>query len=429
MKRNFPYFFKLSTINILLAVIYIGLFVYLLLQPPIYSPDTSSYVYTYIYRSPGYSVFLWALQVVFGEFFDILAVAIQLVFGFVAINILASKIRAVLKMNLLSYLLLLGILTFPYFAPLWIGNNVCSEGLAYPLFLFLVVYIFDFLFIEKNSKILYLSIVLVFLTLTRGQFIILIPIVIFLYILKERKNILRRPKIFHLLVLLILPFIIQTLDRTYHKIVHDIYVSTPFTFVNAITLPFFVSKEKDIEKIKDADQRALFFITYHDIDSLGLLSSKIEGNSKAEYETFYKYFPTICNAIYHKKGMAYFADRSRLPNMKAVWPEEAAKGMMPALIKNNFEKYIILLFEGIFKGFYGIVPFLIAFLLFLYSLTKTIRKWSVENGVILTGTVFIVSNAFLVAFAAIPILRYMIYNYFFVLLIVIILFRKLKRKT
>ena len=366
-----------------------------------------------------------SFDVLFGSFFETAIVAFQLLFGFVAIATLLKTCKQLLKLKAWEYFLVFILLIFPYFPPLLVGNNLTSEGLSYPLYLFLIAFSIDFLFKNQQKKILHLSITFILLCLTRGQFIIVAPILGVLYILKERKNILKRPNLFFGILLFILPIITQTLDKTYHKAVHGFFVTTPFSYVNALTLPLFVSDEKDASLMKTEDEKIIFQRTYKAIDSLGLLSSKVEGDATEKYLLFHNNFPWICNRSFHVPTMNYFESEADKLGENVIMTEKTAKNMLSVLVKNNFKKYLSIYFEGIFHGFKGIPFFILAVLFLLYSFFITIKKWSVTNGLMLLAVTLIVSNAMIVAFASHSIMRYLFYNYFFAILIGIILFRKI----
>ncbi len=419
---------KLSSVDILLLVIYLTLFGFLIFQPAIYSPDTNTYFRLHFYRFPVYGIFLRVFDLFFGNFYNIAVVGFQLLFGFISIHLLANNCKQVLKLRYWEYFAVLAVLIFPYFPPLYIGNNICSEGLSYPLYLLLLSFSFDFFFKEQPKKIIHLSVAFILLCLTRGQFIIVAPILAVLYLLKERKNSIKKPTIFFLLILLLLPLATQTLDKTYHKIVHGFFVSTPFSYINALTLPLFVSEKEDAVKLKTEDEKIVFLKTYKTLDSLGLLSSKISGGAAAEYRIFHDNFPVICNRTFHVPAMHYFESKTDKVGENVVLTEKAAKDMLPVLVKNNFSNYISIFFEGVFHGFKGVLIFVFVMLLFLYSAILVLKKWSLYNGMLLLATTLIVSNAFIVAFASHSIMRYLFYNYFFAILIGIILFRKITSK-
>lgn len=429
MSRNSLKNLRLSSLDILLFVIYLALFIFFILQPPVYSPDTNSYFRLSFYRFPGYGIFLRVFDLIFGNFFDFAVVGFQLIFGFISIIIIAKSCFEFLKLNLLEFFALLSILTFPYFAPLLVGNNICAEGLSYPLYLLLISFSFDFFFRERQKRMIHISVVFILLCLTRGQFIIVAPILAVLFILKEKKNIIKRPTLFFFIIFLLLPVFTQTLDKSYHKIVHGYFVTTPFSYVNAITLPLFVSKKEDVEQLKTKDERTLFLNTYNTIESLGLLSSEVSGDAKTEYMVFHNNFPIICNQTFHAAGKKYLENKTENLGENVVMIEKAAMDMLPVLVKNNFKEYISIYFEGIFYGFNGILISVFALLLFLYSSIITLKKWSLYNGLLLFATTLIVSNAMIVAFASHSIMRYLFYNYFFAVLIGIILLRKITSKS
>ncbi|QQX75524.1 MULTISPECIES: glycosyltransferase family 39 protein [Aequorivita] len=419
---------KFSAFDGLLLLIYLAVFIYFVLQPAIYSPDTNTYFRVHFYRFPGYGLFLRSFDLFFGSFFETAVVAFQLLLGFLAIAKLQKTCKQLLKLKNWEYFVLFILLIFPYFPPLLVGNNLTSEGLSYPFYLFLIAYSLDFLFNNQPNKLVHLSIAFILLCLTRGQFIIVAPILGVLYILKERKNILNRPNLFFGILLFILPIITQTLDKTYHKAVHGFFVTTPFSYVNALTLPLYVSDEEDASLMKTENEKIVFSRTYQKIDSLGLLSSKVEGDATEKYMLFHNNFPWICNRSFHVPTMNYFESKTNKLSENVILAEKAAKNMLPVLVKDNFEKYISIYFEGIFHGFKGILPAVLTLLLFLYSTIITFRKWSVNNGLLLFGSTLIVSNAMIVAFASHSIMRYLFYNYFFAILIGIILFRKITSK-
>lgn len=420
---------KISTFDVLLLVIYLVIFSYFIFQPAIYSPDTNTYFRLHFYRFPGYGIFLRIFDFAFGSFFDIAVVGFQLLFGFFSISVLAKTCKHLLKLDIFEYLALLILLTFPYFPPLFVGNNLTSEGLSYPLYLLLISFAIDLFFNNQSKKLIYVSAAFTLLCLTRGQFIIVAPILAFLYILKEQKSLIQKPKIFFILILLIVPLLPQTIDRVYHKAVHGFFVTTPFSYVNALTLPLFVSEKKDETLMKNEDEKIIFQRTYKSLDSLGLLSSKVSGGEIEAYKLFHNNFPWICNRSFHVPTMDYFERKSNNLGENVILTEKAAKQMLPVLVKNNFKKYISIYFEGIFHGFKGIVIFSMMILLLAYALLSSFKKWNLYNGLLLLGTLLIVSNAFIVAFASHSIMRYLFYNYFFVILITIILFRKITSKA
>ncbi len=414
---------KFSKWDVLLFVIYFAVFGYFVFQSSIYSPDTGSYWHLDIVRYPVYVLFLRGFEFVFGENYGTWAVAFQLIFTLFSVHIFTKTFSRLLKFHFVLELILVAILLFPIFPPLLIANNLCSEGLSYPLYLLLVSFAIDFLFRNKTGSIYLFSATFILLALTRGQFAIVAPIVIFLFILKQKKEVFQRTNLKYLLLLIVLPLISNTLDSTYRKLVHNHFITAPFTFVNAITLPLYISEKKDSILFENKDQKTLFLKTYHRIDSLGLLSSKVEGDYKAKYQVFHDNFPYICNQSFHDIGKAYFKDKND-PFQSSIDTEMAAKEMFPLLLKAHFKDWISIYYTSVMHGFFSVFIFIFFLLTCIYSGWKCLKKFTIENGVIFFSTLLILSNALIVAFAVHTIMRYVFYNFALAFIILILLSRK-----
>ncbi|OAB81808.1 hypothetical protein [Cochleicola gelatinilyticus] len=410
------------------VALFFVLTIYFILQPPIYSPDTYSYFNAIIFRYPGYVIFLRGLEVVFKGYFDVVAVACQLVLGWIAVFTLYRNCSSIFSLILWQRLFLVALLIVPYFPPLSIGNNLASEGISYPLYLLLMSFSFDMLFIGKYKRILHFSIVFLTLTLTRGQFIVVSLILAFALILKERNQGFKKKHVVYLFILLALPVISKIADSTYRKAVHGFFVATPFSYSNALTLPLYVSKASDSSKIENKDYRNLFVASYKTLDSLGLTSRHVDGSASEKYKPFHENVPIIFNQNYHKKGGAYFLKKDSIPDGNILSVEAASKTLLPILIKNNPTEYRNLYFAGMIHGFKSVVILIFVVLLVFYSLWETFRNFTRSNGLLLFSSLLLLSNSMLVAFASHSIARYLFYNYFFALLIGIVLFRKITKK-
>src|SRR5690554_6999401 len=100
------------------ASIYILTFMILIFHEAIYTPDTYSYLHASIYRSPGYVLFVKLFQFIFQGYFNFFTVAFQLLLGLFAVHLVRTKVSKVLKLHILSELIFLGLLIFPFFGPL-----------------------------------------------------------------------------------------------------------------------------------------------------------------------------------------------------------------------------------------------------------------------------------------------------------------------
>ena len=414
--------------NFILIALFSALFVCFVLQQPLYSPDTFSYLRADISRFPGYVLFLRGLQFIFSTGFDVVAVGIQLIFGFVAITIIFKKCSKVFNLGPWPQILLLGLLILPYFYPLSIANNLTSEGVSYPLYLLLMAFTFDFIFNDEKKKILHIAIVFLALALTRGQFIIVTPIIAFVFALKLKRQVFTKINIGLIAVLLLLPILSGVLDSTYRKVVHGYFIKTPYSYVNAITLPLYVSEKDNIALMPSEDTKKIFELSYTRIDSLNLLSSKVNGSYKAKYKRFHYFFPKICNQNIHDQGKAYYYAKDPAPHMNSVLTEAACKTMFPILLKANFKEWLAIYYTSIVHGFKSVFILFFILTLAIISLWKAIKKFSLKNGFILFGCLLIISNAMVVAVASHSIIRYLFYNYFIGLLIIVILLKKIISK-
>ncbi len=411
--------------NWVLFLVFLGSFLFFIIQPPLYSPDTYSYLRADISRFPGYIIYLRSLQYVFGSNLGIAAVAGHLLFGFIAIYILFKNCSSFFKLSVFFRAILIGVLLFPYFYPIEIAVNLTSEGIAYPLYLLFISFTIDFIYRNQDGKIFHLCIAFIVLVLTRGQFIVAAPIVALLYLLKMKRDVLKRKYLLYLIIFLVLPVITGTLDRTYRKVFYGFFETTPYSYVNAITLPLFVSEKENAGYIKNKDHRNIFLLSHHRIDSMGLLNSKIKGSYKAKYKVFHNNFPKICNQNIHDYGKAYYRDIGVIPPMDSFKIEEACKKMFPVLISKNFKEWSAIYLTGIIHGFKSVFILFFVIVLAVVSFWRTIKRFRPKSSFIFFATLLILSNAMVVGIASHSIMRYLFYNYFLGLLIIIILLKKI----
>ena len=83
--------------DIVIYGMYFFSFIFLIFQDAIYTPDTASYLNAAIYRYPVYPIFTKFLKFVFQNYFDLVTVGIQLLFGLVAVHFTAKKLTEVLQ--------------------------------------------------------------------------------------------------------------------------------------------------------------------------------------------------------------------------------------------------------------------------------------------------------------------------------------------
>ena len=429
-QQNLAMLTRLKQINnnsnpyIFIYFIYGITFLILLLKGPIFSPDSYSYLHMEISRSPGYAICSRLFKYVFGEHFGYFLVAFHLVLGFGAIQYTLKGLNKVFKLNFWLNILLFCTLLSPYFQSIYTANNIGSEGIAFPFYLIFITSSILLIFKNDTRKIIWLAIAFILLTLTRGQFIIDTIIIAFIYGLKHLKSLKIKPVIITICILLILPIITNTLDKTYRKLIFNHYVSSPYSYVAAVTLPLFVSKKEDL-KLLTGHTKNIFEFSYNRIDSLNLLSSKVDGDHYYKYMRFHRNFPPICNQNIHNRGVKYFYKNGNTIHESYIKTEQVCKNLMIPLIKANFKEYIMLYFTSIIYGFKSLPLAILIVLLASFSFIKCIKSFNLIWGYTLLTTLLVLSNAMIVAVACHSISRYLFYNNFLLVILVILLYKKI----
>jgi O-antigen ligase len=403
-------------------------FIYVITHPPIFSPDSYSYYGVSIVRYPVYILFLRGLSFVFGENYDYVVIVTQVLFNFLAIAVVLDIVSKLFLLKRVSKWFLLLVLLFPLLPPLAIANNLVSEGLSYPFYLFLISFSLEFLYNNSCKNLYYLAITYLLLTLTRGQFIIIPIIIAFIFFFKHRKQFFRKKTLFSIALLLILPFVSTTLDSLFKKAVYGYYISTPYSYVNAVTLPLYVSELKDTLDIKNVDDKKIFIQSYKHIDSLGLLSTKVISTNRDKYLLFHDNFPYICNQNIHEYGKKHFFKENEKPYQSFILSEESCKRLFPVLLKNHFKEWLVLYYQGIVNGLYS--AYILALLLFVLILSglKTLLNYDNLNAFVFFTSLLLLSNSMIVAFACHSIIRYVFYNFFLGFIVIILYLRRLNFK-
>jgi O-antigen ligase len=418
--------------NKLLLIVYLVVFLYLIFQPAIYSPDTRSYLEAMPYRHLGYVIFIKCFDLFFsGKVFNVLVIAFQAIFGLLATFVFYTKISKLITFNLITKIGLFAFLLFPFLPPLEVANNICSEGLSYPLYLLFVAFGIDFFFTNTKS-FKYFIVVFLLLALTRGQFIITIVPIAFMYILKHKKTLFKKPHLNRFIVLLLLPVVVLLADKSYHKLKDGIFMSTPFSFVNISTAAFYVSEKSDSNQLTGNDKK-VFDICYNKLDKQKLLlTNQKEGSYKDYYSFFHNHIPNICNRTVHYYGRAFFledelSNSTHLEIAQAhLSIENTLRNISFSLINQNFNKWLNLFFANLIHAFNGIVILIIIVTVFSSSLIKLFTSNNNNYYLLFMLSALILSNTLLVCLASHSIIRYLFYNYALYFLIFIILFKQIK---
>ncbi|MCX7548187.1 hypothetical protein OS188_09495 [Xanthomarina sp. F1114] len=401
----------------------------LIFHEAIHTPDTFSYLHANIYRSPGYVIFVKLFQVVFKDYFDFFTVGFQLLFGLFATHLVLTKVSKALNLHIISEFIFLAILIFPFFAPLYIANNICSEGLSYPLYLLFIAFTADFFTDYNQNSFRLLSATFILLALTRGQFIVLPIIIAVIYIIKIKKLALRRYHLKNIGLLFLIPVLIILMDKSYHKLKDGLFVSTPFTNICLSGAAFYVSDASDIESIENKDDKIIFKDCYGFLEENNwLLSSKKRDSYTEYYKHFHNNLGNICNYTVHDRGTEYYLNQGFDIREARVGIENSSGDIVKVLIKNNFSKWIKLYYSNLVHGFKSELLMFFILLVFIFSGIKFLFSRNNYMLYLFLFSSLILSNALIVALAGHSIMRYLFYNYSLFFLILIILLKLLKHE-
>lgn len=423
---------KPATETSLLMVVYGLVFVYLIFQEAIFTFDSYGYLLAMPQRNPGYVVFIKFFEFIFPNNFARVLVGVQLLLGLFGVHVCLKRLSKFLNLNYFLQGLVLICLLFPFFPPLLIANNICSEGLTYPLYLLFIVKGVEFLYHEKSYTLITLLVLYILLALTRGQFLVTSLIFAFVYFFKYRSNILNKKFIWRFILLLLFPLIVIFADKTYHKLKDGLFISTPYTFVNVSTAPFYVSHIEDANLIESTEYRKLFIECHEKLSEKKLLMSSNKWNGFDDaYQFYHDHLPQICNQTFYAISRKHYfdaymtthTDEKAAAVYSLVQSELFSKSMFFTLIKPNFKDWASLYYSNIVHGFKSVVLLIFVIVIFLFSGFKVIFKSSKNYNILFICAALTLSNAMIISLASHSIMRYLFYNYLLILLMVIILLK------
>ncbi|WP_299111789.1 hypothetical protein [uncultured Winogradskyella sp.] len=386
------------------------------------------------YRQMGYVFFLKVFTIMFGSFYDVAVVGFHTAFSLFGVHYFFTKVSRVFQLNRLLQLPLLVILLFPFFPPLSIANNLCSEGLGFGLYLMFIAIGMDILFNNKHQNFKYYLVVYLALVSVRSQFIFSTLIFAGTYFMMYRKELLQKKHSLNILAFVSIMFVASITERTYHKVKDGFFKPTPLGYTSAATAPIYLSNKSDYKLIKNEDYRKVFKISYDSLIKKDLLT-KPEYTTKETYKFFHDNLPKICNQTVREVGKAYYSNKptpkdwsENQANSYIFFETEAAcKEYTKVLILNNLNEWLKLYYANITYGFKSQLLLWFVALIFFYSLIKTFLNSKKEYAIIFLLSSLILSNAMFIAFAVHSIQRYLFYNYALIFLLFLSTYNILRR--
>ena len=329
-----------------LLVIFLSFFGFiLLLSGPILFQDTSSYIEMSPMRPAGYPLFLSVFKFLGGNYLWSV-IFVQIAFNLYAGYHFLKFVKTTFKINFLGIILFSAALLFIISR---IATGIVTESIAFPVFLLTSVWLFKGI-LKRDYKFLLVSMLLnVGLVLIRGQFLFLYP-VFFLalaYIFwfnKQFRTFLKYT------VILILFFISgQILDKTYHFIKHDKFVSTPFAGSELAANAFYVAKEGDYKLFNDLKTQEVVKSIDDSIDVKGFNLRAFRKKADFSKRGMLFHFAQVSNesrwTIIRPQLQGHFEHLEGIQLCKAA--DDLAMRIGLKLIKKNWKDFLMIYTYGI----------------------------------------------------------------------------------
>ena len=415
-------FKQLTFLQFLYVIVTFGLFVFCLSNAPLISPDSQGYIEMDIIRSAGYSVFLNIHKLIFKNYYLNAVVISQLFFCLFSIFFLLKSLSQTLQYKKEYLFLIFLILCVPIIYEHKIANSILSEGLAYPLYL-LAIGTFLQASILNKFKFFYFAAFITFLLIqVRGQFLFLIPLFLICFLLFEIKKLKAKKYIVLITLLTCIPFLSVFVDVLYHKIKHNQATTTPWTGVQIAAIPFFVSNKNDSLIFDEPNQKAYFNLIYSKLEQKKLLLKFIPKENYSTVDFYSERYVAIANGTINEEGEKFFKPSFSI-NEKTILNNKMASSMTLPLIKKNFFKFCKLYFQNVIKGIGTSKYFILIIILLILSVLKWYESNDKNAKFIIIGSLALLGNVFIVAFAEPTIIRYVFYNDWILIAIVLLLFQ------
>ncbi|WP_298507549.1 hypothetical protein [uncultured Kordia sp.] len=414
--------------NIAIGILFLMTLVVVLRNQTEMFPDSIGYLNMHIIRTPGYPLFLQLIQNVFGDYYDSGIAIFQIVFGCFSVYYFIHKLRSNQVLNDFFSVCFAFVLLLPFLVGLKIANNILTESISYSLYLIIVAKFISF-FISKQIKELYYSLpILACLLITRYQFIYLIPIGLGLifWISYQQKSF--KKHAISIVLFITLPLITSLIDRTYHKVVHGHFVSTPWTGMNMITAPFFVSDAEDEALFEDRIEKEFFQRTHYSLIENNMNINDVDLTVFPTPTQFYiGRFADITMGPIFKNGKKVLEDSpSQIERFIAL--DKMTSNMVKPLIWDNFSKWKRLYIQNAIHGFGGIKNVILYIFIALCSLFFLWKQDQNTYKVLGLSSLLLIANVLIVAIGMHAVIRFTFYNDWVIFLTIFVLLNSLNKK-
>ncbi|MBR9914076.1 MAG: hypothetical protein GYB32_04505 [Algicola sp.] len=402
--------------------IYIAVAICCISRSAMYLPDSEGYLNMSIIRSAAYPLFLNTVKLVFGSWFETAIVILQTLLGLLAVDYFIKKIKAVIHLHNLWYLLLTILLLTPYVYNHLVANYILSEALAYPLYLVIVAQLMC-ITLTKNPKDFKFALPLMFiLMLTRSQFLYLVPVamLVWFYISYRPKS--YKLNTWLLIALICLPFLTSLADKSYHSLKHDYFVSTPWTGIVVISAPLYVADEEDATVFTSESEQEYFNKVYEALQRKHLNIYHLDPAYQSETSLPYiNSYTSIANETVLPVAQSHVGNQLSY-NETLIEVDQLTRQMAMPLLLDNFKPWCQLYLKNVIHAFGNARYFLLMIMLLLAAMISVYRTTSHASLAMALGLLLLFANIAVVAIGIHTVKRYTFYNdwvIFFVLFVLI----------
>ncbi len=406
--------------NILEILVAVGIIILLTYSSePVMYNDSERYLKANIVDPPIYPTMIVIMKSIFGTLNSVIILQTLLI-GFSIIYFT----RTITKHFNLEIIIKTFVLLFLFLPIIKFYSSILTEPLGYAFSLLFVSFVVKLLYNFNNENIIWTSILVLALLLTRNQFIFLYPVVLLFYIgifilNKTKKSFIVLTASFLSIVLIhnSLSFINTYLKQDTFKSNTSTYVERdhglgPFyyTYSDAI----YISTIKDVELFKNQEMKKMLIKIFKEVEKEKALLKYYDGRGH--------YGLSLRKINYLSHYHINILSRHENTTMISLKKEISIK-----LIKANFGKYI----KHLFKKFYD-SSWLFVFVPFFMLISGTISFFKLKSHIsllVIFLSLFTLANHSVIYLFGRVQPRYFIYTDFILLIFIFILFYGFLKKS
>jgi len=385
------------------------------------APDTGSYLHFSSVRPPLLPSVLWINHLLIGKSFYL--------FRFFQIGLIAFSMYRLdhyVRSNFNVPRWIVALALFLFLLPTYVfypyGRYILSEGVCFPLFALLLVYLLEFFLHRETSAAVKVAICSGLLILARDQFLFLYGLMIFgvIWLFFQREPLKKIAGV--ALIFALTVGSVSVINRTYHYFANGSFSQNSETGPLLLIQPLFLSKESDSRYFKNAALKKDFLAVYHASHDAGFtLNSQpqLEGGAffLAKYEIFtrvYARFSKVFDPSRVKSKNTLFVLRGGNPYQLNTTLMKIASVLLLHHWKNN----LIFSLSKIQYSLGGPYLTLIWLMMGLVAFSKLLAD---RNNKIATVTILLLLTVFAnnsaIAISEMILLRYLAYSFLAMLIL------------